>query len=403
MDQSESRSFEHAGNLRTADRPRLNSLKASSYHHRIISRALSTSNAQLTSFVALSFSKRSVTMGWFWGLSNNPAADPAQQLDPSLKKFLEKESQPSSNASTAAAAPSATAPSAATTTPPPTSQAPAAAQAPAAVPSESLYQDGRYAHLWKTYEPLSAVEARTKSDQEKLADIVAAYNDRRAGIGRAALENCAFQQLALSDCFRSGSWGARITMCRTETQALDRCYSMQSRFLKALGYLSVQGQGRDREEAVQMHADRLYQRMLEQERLVVEAREREEEPPVFGSILSRENVEAAMKGEVAPLKVVAAGDQGKAVEMEEKELARNLDEMRGLSPKMRREFEDRLKELHGVDREVELRAIQGEFAESKLIAKQVEALFEEEKVKRLERQAEGRETIGDTIKRWWGW
>ncbi|KAH7059049.1 hypothetical protein B0J12DRAFT_594925 [Macrophomina phaseolina] len=342
-------------------------------------------------------------MGWFWGSSNgssSAAADPAKQLDPSLKKFLEKESHPANNAAAAASSPSshsatsALSPAVSPASPaPPEQQATTSATSPV-VPSASLYPDGRFAHLWKTYEPLSAVEARTKSDQEKLSDIVTAYNDRRAGIGRAALENCAFQQLALSDCFRSGTWSARITMCRKETQALDRCYTMQSRFLKALGYLSVQGEGKEREEAVQMHADRLYQRMLEQERLVEEAKARGEEPPRFGSILSKENVEAAMKGNVAPLR---------AKEMEEKELARNLDEMRGLSPKMRKEFEDRLKELHGVEREIELRAIQGEFAESKLIAKQVEALFEEEKVKRLERQSQGKETIGDTIKRWWGW
>ncbi|KAK0660154.1 hypothetical protein DIS24_g3305 [Lasiodiplodia hormozganensis] len=356
-------------------------------------------------------------MGWFWGSSDSSAsADPAKQLDPGLKKFLDQESpSPPPAASVPAAQPSPAPQSAPATTSASVSSADAAK--PAAVPAESLYQDGRYAHLWKNYEPLSAIEARSKSDQEKLTDIVSAYNDRRAGIGRAALENCAFQQLALSDCYKSGTWMARITMCRTETQALDRCYTMQSRFLKALGYLSVQGQGRDAEERVQMHADRLYQRMLEQERLVAEAKEKGEEPPKFGSILSRENVAAAMRGDVAPLTVEKAAaaesakaasektkaDEAKAKEAEERELARSLDEMPALAPKMRKEFEDRLRELHGEERDIELRAIQGEFAESRVIAKQVEAVFEEEKVKRLERQARGKETMGDTIKRWWGW
>ncbi|GME41508.1 hypothetical protein GTA08_BOTSDO12819 [Neofusicoccum parvum] len=347
-------------------------------------------------------------MGWFWGSSDtSAAADPAQQLDPSLKKFLAQESHAQPSSSTAPPAPSkpktpASQPptaAAATTTTPTASGKP--------VPAESLYPDGRYAHLWKNYEPLASIEARSKSDQEKLSDIVAAYNDRRAGIGRAALENCAFQQVALSDCFRGGTWAARVTMCRAETQALDRCYSMQSRFLKALGYLAVQGQGRDAEEAVQMHADRLYQRMLEQERAVEEAKARGEEPPVvLGSVLSGESVGAALRGNLAPAAAQVEGgkvDEAKVKEFEEKELARKLDEMKGLSPKMRKEFEDRLKDLHGVERELELGAMKGEFAESKLIAKQVEQLFEEEKVKRLERQSEGRETIGDTIKRWWGW
>lgn len=346
-------------------------------------------------------------MGWFWGSSDSSASpDPAKQLDPSLKQFLEKESRDQQQPSTStppppppsrdiSSRPSQPQPSRTATSP----------QTAAAVPSESLYQDGRYAHLWKTYEPLTSIEGRTKSDQEKLSDIVAAYNDRRANIGRAALENCAFQQVALSDCFRTGSWAARVTMCRTETQALDRCYTMQSRFLKALGYLAVQGQGQEAEEAVQMHADRLYERMLEQERAVEEAKARGEEPPVFESIMSKENVAAAMKGEVAPVVVVKQEkmDAEKAREVEERKLAESLDEMRGLSPKMRKEFEERVRKLSGVERELEIRAIQGEFAESKSIAKQVEALFEEEKVKRLGRQSEGHETIGDRIKRMWGW
>ncbi|KAL1646287.1 hypothetical protein SLS58_003243 [Diplodia intermedia] len=344
-------------------------------------------------------------MGWFWGSSDSSAsADPAKQLDPGLQKFLEKESsqQPQQQLPT----PAAPQPAQPSPTPSTAPQTPAGGGGTGTgpVPAESLYQDGRYAHLWKTYEPLTSIESRTRSDQEKLSDIVAAYNDRRANIGRAALENCAFEQVALSDCFRTGSWAAR-------TQALDRCYTMQSRFLKALGYLSVQGEGAEREVAVQMHADRLYQRMLAQERLATEARERGEEPPAFGSILSRENVAAAMKGEVAPLKVqrvAEAGakakvDEARARELEERELAKDLDEMRGLSPKMRKEFEERLRELHGEERDVELRVIQGEYAESRLIAKQVEALFEEEKVKRLERQEHGKATIGDTIKKWWGW
>jgi hypothetical protein len=99
---------------------------------------------------------------------------------------------------------------------------------PIGVPHESLYKDGRYAHLWKTYKPYAAIEAETKSDHEKLMDVLDAFKERKAQIGKAALENCALEQLDWNNCMKSGDWTSRLTMCRAEVKKFERCYMMQS-------------------------------------------------------------------------------------------------------------------------------------------------------------------------------
>ena len=96
------------------------------------------------------------------------------------------------------------------------------------MPPQSLYQDGRYAHLWKNYKPQSVVEAETKSDHEKLMDVLEAYKERKAEIGKAALENCALEQAEWSECMKSGTVTARMTMCRDAVRKFERCYTIQN-------------------------------------------------------------------------------------------------------------------------------------------------------------------------------
>lgn len=161
-------------------------------------------------------------MGWFWNKSSSPSdqsTDPLRDLDPSLRDFLSKESPVKYKPT---AAPPAPAPAAA----PPPAQV-EEAKTPAA-PPESLYQDGRYADLWSTYRPLSAIEADSKSDQEKLTDVLEGYKARKAQIGRAAVENCVIEQIKLEDCYKNGSYMDTLRMCHAENQAFERCYSMQS-------------------------------------------------------------------------------------------------------------------------------------------------------------------------------
>lgn len=167
-------------------------------------------------------------MGWFWGSSDSDdgkkGQDPLRDLDPSLRDFLKKESPIKYNDSNPPAAP----PAKRIPAPEPTS-VPSPAEEESKVPKESLYKDGRYAHLWKTYESQSSVENANKSDQEKIQDVIEGYKYRKAEIGRAALENCALEQFDVNDCFRNPKdWTARVTMCRDENRKLERCYTMQA-------------------------------------------------------------------------------------------------------------------------------------------------------------------------------
>jgi hypothetical protein len=178
-------------------------------------------------------------MGWFWGSSDSNddknSQDPLRNLDPSLRDFLAKESPVKYGSSNPPAAPkSAPAPTPSTesryTAPQPSTQEGTGPK----VPAKSLYKDGRYADLWKTYQSQAEAEAESKSDAEKIADVLEGYKYRKAEIGRAALENCALEQWQVNDCFRNGGWASRLTMCRTENRELERCYLMQAVCLRGV-------------------------------------------------------------------------------------------------------------------------------------------------------------------------
>ena len=155
-------------------------------------------------------------MGWLWGSSKPvlppPSTDPLRDLDPSLREYLESSTPPTSHPPP----------------PPPPPPPPAPPPQKPLVPPQSLYPDGRYADLWSTYTPLSEIIAATATDQERLLNVLDAYKDRKALIGCAALENCSLEQGAVDECFRTGGWASRMSMCRAENRAFERCYLMQS-------------------------------------------------------------------------------------------------------------------------------------------------------------------------------
>lgn len=197
-------------------------------------------------------------MGWFWGSSSNGNSngisstdDPLRNLDPSLREFLEKESpvKYTTTDSPTPHTPAPTRPKPQTYTeqilpPSETAQSTASSSPDAStpkVPAESLFPDGRYAHLWKSYKPQYEVENANKSDQEKLLDVLEGYKFRKGEIGRAALENCANEQWAVNDCFQNGGWKSRMTMCRAENKGLERCYIMQA--VRTAAFAFVWGRG----------------------------------------------------------------------------------------------------------------------------------------------------------------
>lgn len=164
-------------------------------------------------------------MGWlpaiFGGESDSPA-DPFGKLDPKLREFLEKESPVKYTPTQLSPSPAPQLPKADT---PVTAEA--ERQEPV-VPSASLYQDGRYAHLWKTYKPLSQVEAETSSDHDKMAGVIDGLKERKSAIGKAALENCSLQQEEWINCMKHGSWEDQLQMCRHQVRRFEKCHTMQS-------------------------------------------------------------------------------------------------------------------------------------------------------------------------------
>jgi hypothetical protein len=166
------------------------------------------------------------TMGWFdgWFGDSSGGSDPLGKLDPKVRKYLENESPVKLHPQDHEPSPSAS--------PQPQKQnSPTSSSSDVStplVPPQSLFQDGRYAHLWNTYRPLSAVEAETKTDHEKLMDVLEAFKERKAKIGRTAMENCAEEQLEWNNCMKEGEWTKRAKMCSDEVRAFERCYKTQT-------------------------------------------------------------------------------------------------------------------------------------------------------------------------------
>ncbi|KAL2180477.1 uncharacterized protein P884DRAFT_255639 [Thermothelomyces heterothallicus CBS 202.75] len=349
-------------------------------------------------------------MGWFdgwFGGSDNSSSDPLRRLDPKLREFLERESPVKYNApptsKTAAAPPqqaqqqppdqaaqppTTTATTTATTNATTNASDSAVEQQQPRVPPQSLFPDGRYAHLWKTYRPLAEIEAETKSDNEKLTDVIEAFKERRGLIGRAALENCAEEQVEWSQCMKSGSWRARMTMCRDEVHKFERCYNAQSRLLKALGYLSVQGRSPEVDEDIQMRADELYHRMLDQEREAEKARAEGREVPAFKPLFddddnnnnnNNNNNGGAGRGNTA----AAGAPSSEAAKVPEPSAATLAS------------WKEKLEKLPPEEREAEEKALRAEHRAKAEMAMQIQKLWEEQAKEREARKAEGKETIMD--------
>ena len=333
-------------------------------------------------------------MGWLWGSGSNSSAGASNGLDPSLQDFLKKE---------APAGPKPSLPSRPVEQPKEPAQPaqhtqqtqtqPAEPQKPH-VPPQSHFQDGRYAHLWKDYVPQSQLENSAKTEQDKLKDIVDAYNDRKADIGRIALENCALEYMEQFECFSAPkTYWQTATLCSAESKRFNRCYDMQAKFLKALGYLTMDVRSPEDSERIQMHADKLYHQMMDQEALIEKAKAEGKEPPKFESVLSKQNVARAMAGKplaATPVTGKSPVDDGD-------------DLWKLIKPESRAKYEKLLNDLPPADQDIEKRALLGEMQANIGQARQVQDAFIEERINRMKRREAGQATIGDNIKRLWGW
>ncbi|KAF1990501.1 hypothetical protein K402DRAFT_348670 [Aulographum hederae CBS 113979] len=316
-------------------------------------------------------------MGWFWGPS--PPADPTKSLDPSLREFLDRETPPepppSKRTKAATAMEELKAAEAARASPD--------GRNAAGVPAQSLYQDGRFADIWKTYTPLTAIQAETKNDQERLRDLIDDWEDTKIKVAQTARENCSFEEMAQNECFKHGPLSSKMTMCLAERRAMNRCYEMQMKFLRALGYLNVAGDEEAGNE-VQMHAYALYHKMLDQEKLRKDAKKRGEPEPELAPVMSRQNLQ----------KVLPAGVPYSAAE--EMEILESVTQVR------RERYQSDVNKMTVEERELELRLIAAEARQSAAIAARYVGLQEEQKEKRQARAEAGKSTFGDKVFKMWG-
>jgi len=220
-------------------------------------------------------------MSWFWG--KKQSQDPTKSLDSDLKEFLDSQ-QPRPYVPTEQKA--SHGPKQSETT---SHEAAAVPVAPEdrPVPAESLYQDGRYKHLWKTYVPQRDIVEASSTPAQRLLD---AKKDRKASLSQAALENCAFEEELKRTCFQEGDTvnkiRARLTMCSRETKAFNRCFQLQAKFLQALGYRGSAFSSDEEDETIQMHADKLYHRMMDYEASVDDAKAKGEPIPPLTSVFN---------------------------------------------------------------------------------------------------------------------
>ncbi|KAF3938793.1 hypothetical protein ABW19_dt0202941 [Dactylella cylindrospora] len=139
--------------------------------------------------------------------------------------------------------------------------------------AQSAYGD-RYAEYWQTYTGSSAAGGgiRNESSDQKMQDFVAGYKQLRENVGKAARENCAFEELELRDCYKYGTWWQTMRMCTEENHKLQRCMEQQLDFLKEMGYLMDPRRDPAIDERIQMHADKLYQMQKAQDEAADRAR-----------------------------------------------------------------------------------------------------------------------------------
>ena len=184
----------------------------------------------------------------------------------------------------------------------------------------------------------------------------------------------------MSDCFTSGGWEKRLTMCRAESKTFERCYLMQTRFLKALGYLSTYDRPPSVDEEIQMHADTLYHRMLSQEKAIEEARAANLPIPTFPPIIASSS--SASRKPEPQLPAVDGQDR--------------------LKPEARAALNERLKSMTPEERELEEHAVAVEAQATEAVGRQIGKIYEDQDKHRKERREKGKATIGDTIASFFG-
>ncbi len=160
------------------------------------------------------------------------------------------------------------------------------------------------------------------------------------------------------------------------------------KFLKALGYLSTFDRPPEVDERIQMHADTLYHRMLEQEKAIEAAKAVGQPVPHFPPIIASKATATAS----AP-----STSQSEAVPPDERI---TVDKLR---PDVQAQLKKRLEGLNPEQKEIEEKAINAEIEAGERLARQIGTLFEQQAQNKKERREQGKETLSDKISGLFGW
>lgn len=182
------------------------------------------------------------------------------------------------------------------------------------------------------------------------------------------------------------------------------------RFLKALGYLSAHDRPPEVDERIQMHADTLYHRMLDQERAVEEAEKSNLPIPEFPPLVteprspdpSRTPAPTTSMGQ--PISASAANLLSSAQPMSHDQ-TRDMYLKRILPPEAvaAQEKEWDRKGMSAEEKMLEARAMAMEAEAGLGVADQVGKIMQETKKGKEERRKQGTAGLGDTVSGWLGW
>lgn len=259
----------------------------------------------------------------------------------------------------------------------------------------SLYPDGRYAHLWRTYQSPSSLFTSDPTTQARddVSAAIATFRARKSDVGAAALGNCIMERLAEDECFSSGTLMRKLGGCRPESRAFSRCFELQARLLRGLGYMSHQPglQGDEVRERMRMRADEIWTEVRRREGEVERAKQEGMVEPVFPPLrhLGREWIKKTEEQ-----KEVEARRWDR--ETEEAVLGRFNEAMQAA-------LRERIKGLPAHERELEVKLELAE-AESHLeYGKLVADYYRVEAEERRARKAQGQSTLGDWLKGFGNW
>lgn len=154
--------------------------------------------------------------------------------------------------------------------------------------------------------------------------------------------------------------------------------------MKALGYLSTQERSPELDEQIQLHADTLYHRMLEQEAAIEKAKAEGKPVPTFKPLIS--TVQAPAPAAAAATTTTTTNTQNGADTVD-----------------VQTRFKARLDKLPEEERAAEEEAMRAELRAKAEVASKVKTLWDEQAEGRRQRKEEGTQTVGDRISSiFWG-